>query len=110
MNLEILVYDNDFNKGADDFMGKINVNLRNFEFDKTHDVKLDLEGLDIKVKKILFLKLKLLIDGAGSLHMLITISGILVSNSLSENEMIRESQIETENYKDSIIREYVYFN
>jgi hypothetical protein len=42
--------------------------------------------------------------------MLITISGILVSNSLSENEMIRESQIETENYKDSIIREYVYFN
>jgi hypothetical protein len=54
MNLEILVYDNDFNKGADDFMGKINVNLRNFEFDKTHDVKLDLEGLDIKVKKTCF--------------------------------------------------------
>ena len=44
MNLEILVYDNDFNKGADDFMGKTNFNLKSLEFDKTHDVKLELEG------------------------------------------------------------------
>lgn len=48
MNLEINVYDNDFNKGTDDFIGKATFNLKNLEFDKTHDVKVELEGIYVR--------------------------------------------------------------
>ena len=41
--------------------------------------------------------------------MLLTISGLTVPNSINENDMIRESQMDTDSYKDLIIREYVYF-
>ena len=41
--------------------------------------------------------------------MLMTISGLTLSNSATDTDSIREVQIENENYKDSIIREYVCF-
>ncbi|XP_071033844.1 multiple C2 and transmembrane domain-containing protein 1 isoform X2 [Parasteatoda tepidariorum] len=63
--LEISVYDKDFH-GKDDFMGRCTIDLSGFEEEKTHSVWKDLE------------------DGAGSLFFLITISGTMGSETISD--------------------------
>ena len=63
MLLDVTVYDSNFNKGADDFMGRILYNLKNLEIEKTHDVKMDLEGIEtiltfqINLLKNIFVKI-----------------------------------------------------
>ncbi|GFS95314.1 multiple C2 and transmembrane domain-containing protein 1 [Nephila pilipes] len=63
--LEISVYDKDFH-GKDDFMGRCTIDLSGFEEEKTHSVWKDLE------------------DGAGSLFLLITISGTMGTETISD--------------------------
>ncbi|XP_055940978.1 multiple C2 and transmembrane domain-containing protein 1-like isoform X4 [Argiope bruennichi] len=63
--LEISVYDKDFH-GKDDFMGRCTIDLSGFEEERTHSVWKDLE------------------DGAGSLFLLITISGTMGTETISD--------------------------
>ncbi|XP_053209513.1 multiple C2 and transmembrane domain-containing protein-like isoform X2 [Panonychus citri] len=62
--LELFVYDRDFH-GRDDFMGKATINLNNYNQEETHSIWSDLQ------------------DGEGSILLMLTISGTLGSESIS---------------------------
>jgi Ca2+-dependent lipid-binding protein len=87
--LQLTVYDHDSAGSADDFMGKAQINLKSLEYEKTHLVKLPLE------------------DGAGSISLLLTITGTYGPDSPSDIEHYRENNKLTSAYRDEIIRQYV---
>ncbi|XP_072160586.1 multiple C2 and transmembrane domain-containing protein isoform X2 [Bemisia tabaci] len=62
--LEVTVWDKDRSK--DDFIGKCSIDLSQLEREKTHKIKKDLE------------------DGAGSIQLLLTISGTTASETISD--------------------------
>lgn len=63
--LEMSVYDKDFH-GKDDFMGRCTIDLSGLEVEKTHTIWKDLE------------------DGAGSVFLLVTISGTMGTETVSD--------------------------
>ncbi|CAH2001215.1 unnamed protein product, partial [Acanthoscelides obtectus] len=80
--LEITVWDKD--RSRDDFIGRCVINLAQLERERTHSIWQELE------------------DGAGSLHLLLTISGTTASETISDlttyEENIRERQMVADRY------------
>ncbi|XP_047735866.1 multiple C2 and transmembrane domain-containing protein isoform X2 [Hyalella azteca] len=70
--LEVTVWDKDA-RSKDDFMGKSILDLNEFEREKTHDIWTDL------------------LDGAGKVHLLLTISGLTTDNCASDIAMHRDN-------------------
>ncbi|KAF2356312.1 C2 domain [Trinorchestia longiramus] len=70
--LEVSVWDKDA-RSKDDFMGKSILDLNEFDREKTHDIWTDL------------------LDGAGKVHLLLTISGITTDNCISDLHAYRDS-------------------
>ncbi|XP_046999775.1 multiple C2 and transmembrane domain-containing protein isoform X1 [Schistocerca americana] len=74
--LEITIWDKDRSK--DDFMGRCMIDLTNFEREKTHRIWQELE------------------DGAGSIFLLLTISGTTASETISDLTTYEENPKERE--------------
>ncbi|CAH0552190.1 unnamed protein product [Brassicogethes aeneus] len=74
--LEITVWDKD--RSRDDFIGRTGINLAGLEREKTHSLWKELE------------------DGAGSLHLLLTISGTTASETISDLTTYEENPREKE--------------
>ncbi len=79
------------------------------ELDRTHEIQLELEGLFGKKiysywDSFYFSRFQ---DGAGVIHMLITVTGLTSVNIINDIDFNREILNESEFYKDNIIREYV---
>ena len=89
MQLHLAVYDYDTGSGTDDFMGKTSIDLRTLEVEKTHFLRLPLE------------------DGAGTISLLVTITGTFGPDSVTDIEYNKESTAVTSRYFDNIIRKYV---
>lgn len=68
---EMEVFDHDA-RSKDDFMGKASVNVANLEKEKTHDIWTELE------------------DGAGTIHVLITVSGVTSVDTSSDLLVYKE--------------------
>lgn len=88
MNLYISVYDYDPSSNSDDFMGKAQLDLKTLEMEKTNFVKLPLE------------------DGAGTISLLLTITGIYGSEMSNELDFSKDS-LTVNVERDNIIRKYV---
>lgn len=89
MTLHLAVYDYDTGSGTDDFMGKTSIDLKTLEAEKTHFLRLPLE------------------DGAGTISLLVTITGTYGPDSVTDIEYNKESTAVSSRYFDNIIRKYV---
>ncbi|XP_072389196.1 multiple C2 and transmembrane domain-containing protein isoform X2 [Diabrotica undecimpunctata] len=78
--LEITVWDKD--RARDDFIGRCVIDLTNFEREKTHSIWKELE------------------EGAGSLHLLLTISGTTASETISDLTTYEDNPREKQNLVD----------
>lgn len=92
VNLNISVYDYDSGSNTDDFMGKAFLDLRTLEVEKTHFIRLPLE------------------DGAGTISLLLTITGTVGPNSTTDLDYNKESTTVSSRYIDSMIRRYGLLN
>lgn len=84
--LEITIWDKDRSK--DDFMGRCTIDLTNFEREKTHRICQELE------------------DGAGSIFLLLTISGTTASETISDLTTYEENPKE----KEKLFHRYALVN
>ncbi|XP_023309871.1 multiple C2 and transmembrane domain-containing protein isoform X3 [Anoplophora glabripennis] len=88
--LEITVWDKD--RSRDDFMGRCVINLTALEREKTHNIWQELE------------------EGAGSLHLLLTISGTTASETISDLTTYEENAREKQAVEDRYIWHRTFHN
>ncbi|XP_065348961.1 multiple C2 and transmembrane domain-containing protein isoform X2 [Cloeon dipterum] len=89
--LEITVWDKD-QRSKDDFMGRCSIDLTKFEREKTHRFWQELE------------------DGAGSLHLLLTISGTTSSETISDLSSYEENPRERANIESRYFLSRTFHN
>ncbi|XP_044263295.1 multiple C2 and transmembrane domain-containing protein isoform X2 [Tribolium madens] len=88
--LEITVWDKD--RSRDDFIGRCVIDLTTLERERTHSLWQQLE------------------DGAGSLHLLLTISGTTASETISDLTTYEENSREVENIMNRYIWHRTFHN
>ncbi len=87
MNLQVEVFDFD-SMNKSDAMGKANIDLKSFEFDKTHFVQLDLGAEEF-----------------GNLYLYLTVTGLSNSAAYMDDEYISETHFHNP-YQDEISENY----
>nr|CAH7761985.1 unnamed protein product [Callosobruchus chinensis] len=88
--LEITVWDKD--RSRDDFIGRCTINLAQLERERTHSIWQELE------------------DGAGSLHLLLTISGTTASETISDLTTYEENPRERQNIAERYVWHRTFHN
>ncbi|VEN42281.1 unnamed protein product, partial [Callosobruchus maculatus] len=88
--LEITVWDKD--RSRDDFIGRCTINLAQLERERTHSIWQELE------------------DGAGSLHLLLTISGTTASETISDLTTYEENPRERQNITERYVWHRTFHN